>query len=150
VTITAWGVFLLGATNVWLCFGLLGQRVLLEEQGAVVSPLLRFWAALIWAVLFFSLTVSVLQRRRLARLLLPLSLLFYGFYNLGQVWFFAATPTARQGWWVAAVGFLLATLWAAWALNRPVSRSYFQQTPVPPDSVDGTPGSRIEDSSYVK
>ena len=132
VTIAAWGVFLYGAANLWLSAGLLAQRTLLDSRAAVVSPLLRLGAALVWAVLFFSLALSVLRRRPLARLLLPLSLLVFGFYNLGLTWFFVATPTARQGWWIAAVGHGLATLFSAWALNRPLSRPYFLQPDDPP------------------
>ena len=144
------GGFSFGAANVWLSGGLLTQRALLEARGTLVSPELRLWAAVIWAALFFSLALSVLQRRRLARLLLPLSLLLYALYNWGLVWFFAATPAARQGWWVAVAGYLLATILSAWALNRPVSRPYFQQSADPPDPDDQSPDSRIEGTSYVK
>ena len=126
VTLIAWGVFLLGLVNGWRALGLFRQRRLLQELDVVPDPLITLLIALLWAAVFVILALFVWQGRPITRLLAPLALFFYAFYQLLLVSVFARSDQSSNGL-IGTIGlYLVAVLFTIWALNRRSARGYFE------------------------
>ena len=96
------------------------------------DPRLRLILASIWAILFVAAAVALRRRWPPVRVIIPILLLIYGLYRVGLLVAFAQTEDSRGGWPVLAVSFAIATLLAAWVLNRKSIRSYFGLLVQPP------------------
>jgi hypothetical protein len=89
VTLLTWGVFLLGLVNVWRAVALFKQSNLLLDLGVSLDPRLRMFVAIIWALVFISISLSIWRRWKAARFLTPILLILYAVYQLGLVRFFS-------------------------------------------------------------
>lgn len=127
VTITLWGVFLLGAWNAARAVTLARKSDLLLELDLVPDPRIRMAAALIWAVLFIVLAVMLRQKRKFVRRATPLSLILYTLMELALLFFFVQAPAAKRSWLPNALFYAGAVLFTYWALNRSASDSYFEE-----------------------
>ena len=125
VTLITWGLLLLGLANIWRSVGLWRQSDMLLELGIGPDPRLRLAISVAWVVLFGASAATIWTRKRLARLLAPAVLIFYGLYRLALI--FIASQTANQD--IRIIGNLIfytaLTLFAVWSLNRPLARQYF-------------------------
>ncbi|MCI0393858.1 MAG: hypothetical protein L0332_07690 [Chloroflexi bacterium] len=125
VTLTAWGVFLLGLVNGWRAASLGRQLSLQLELAVAVDPRLRLVLAGLWAILFVAAAVALWQRQPVARRAVPLFLLIYAVYQFGLPVLFARAAEAQRNWPVVALQYVLAILFATWALNRAAAKRYF-------------------------
>lgn len=124
VTLTLWGVFLLGVWNFGRALALLQQRELLQELEARPDPVFRLGMALVWGVMFAGLAVALYRRRPFTRRLLPLMIAVYAFYEIGLILIFTvAGPSTLVLETLLAAG---AVGFCYWALNRPVVTQYFE------------------------
>lgn len=127
VTVTRWGVFLLGCANVWRAYGLAYQSDLLVDLGASPSPAIPLTLAAVWAGLFFGLTIALWRRREMTRWWLPLSVALYGAYRMFALFVLILEPVAQQAWLVRLLPLLALSCFAAWALNRPASAGFWRR-----------------------
>lgn len=125
VTLTLWGVYLLGVWNFARALALSRQSALLQELAAQPDPALRLTLALLWSGLFWGLGEMLRRQRPSTRHLIPLSIVSYAAYELALLLFFApAGPHWRALWFdllLAGAG----ALFTAWALNRTAVMPYF-------------------------
>ncbi len=126
VTITLWGVFILGAWNVGRALTLGQQSRLLLEFGVVPDPRWRLIIALMWSSLFWGLTILLKRKRPITRQAIPLLILVYALFELGFLFFFAQAMPARRAWLVNMVFYGILFLFVSWALNRPAAKVYFK------------------------
>ncbi len=125
VTLTLWGVFLLGVWNFGRALALGQQRVLLQELGAHPDPTFRLIVALVWGIVFFGLGDMLRRKRPFTRRLIPLSIFLYALYEMGLIILFAAAAPARQSLLLDALLVLSGVLFSGWALNRTAVYAYF-------------------------
>ncbi len=125
LTLIAWGLLLLGLTNIWRSFGLWRQSDMLLELGIGPDPRLRLAISVAWAVLFGVSAVTIWTQKRLAHLLAPGVLILYGLYRMSLM-FFASQSSGQD---IRIIGNLIfyaaLALFAGWSLNRPKARQYF-------------------------
>lgn len=125
VTLTFWGVLLLGGWN--------GGRVLamslnyrtLARLNAAPDLRIRLGMALVWAILLGGAAIGLWQRRPFTRKGLPLLLSLYAMYELGLLALFAQSPSACNSWLVNTLFYLSIMLFSIWALNRTAVKTYF-------------------------
>ncbi len=118
VTLTLWGVFLLGIWNVGRALALLQQRELLQELAARPDPMVRLLLALAWGCAFFVLAEGLRRKRPLTRPLIPLAIALYALYEISLLVFIAPV---RPPWTILAFDSLLALLGVSfswWALRK--------------------------------
>jgi hypothetical protein len=118
VTLTLWGVFLLGIWNVGRALALFQQRELLQELAARPDPMVRLLVALMWGCAFFVLAEGLRRKRPFSRPLIPLAIALYALYEISLLAFIAPV---RPPWPVLAFDSLLALLgvsFAWWALRK--------------------------------
>lgn len=127
ISLIAWGMVLLGCTNLWRTIGLARQSQMLAELGSSLSPIVRLGMALFWAIVFAILSSLLWQQHSMARRAVPLALLVYGAYQLGLIAFFFVSPAAQTGWQALLVFYLSLSLLSYWALNRRAA-AYFWRT----------------------
>jgi hypothetical protein len=125
VTLTAWGVFLIGIANGWRALGLYRSSDLLLSLGAQPDPRLRLALALIWAALFALLALSIWRRRAAVRRRLAVVLALYLAYELTVNVLLARSDLARQGWPAWALLSAALFLAAVWSLYHRAARTYF-------------------------
>lgn len=124
VTIAALGFFLTGLANAWRAAGLFRQSELLLSLGADPDPRLRLVFSMLWAVVLLGAGAAIWMGRPVVRLLAPVLLLIYAVYNLALLWLFAQPEAARRGLLASGLYYLVAILFATWALNRSAARMY--------------------------
>ena len=123
VTLTLWGVFLLGVWNLARALALGQQRDLLQELAAKPDPTLRLVIALVWGAVFLGLVEALRRKRPFTRRLIPLTIMLYTLYEIGLILFF--TTAARETLALdilTAVGLVAFT---GWTLNRTAAAPYF-------------------------
>jgi hypothetical protein len=126
VTITAVGVLLLGAINVWRVVGLIRQLDMLLTLEMTFDPRLQLVVAIGWAILFGVLTIMTWRHRPITKWLVPFALTLYAIFQLLIPLIFA--PAAQLN--SAEISFYITiVLFSAWALNRPATQTYFQSNP---------------------
>lgn len=126
VTLTLWGVYLLGIWNVGRALALFQQRELLQDLVARPDPMFRLLMALAWGCAFFVLAEGLRKKRPFTRHLIPLSIALYALYEISLLAFIAPV---HPPWTILAFDSLLALLGvgiATWALNRTAVAPYFQ------------------------
>lgn len=125
VTLTFWGVFLLGG---WNCGRLLtiGLKYrLLTTFATMPAPLFRLVMALVWMLLLWAVVLALWQRRPFTRRAIPAILIVYAIYELGLLLIFAQAGPARSGWLVNTLFYLFIIVFSYWALNRTAVAAYF-------------------------
>lgn len=120
LTITFLGIFLLAVWNLWRAWIVAQQSALLVEIGVTLDPRLRLVLALVWGLIFLWLAVALWQRRKVARILLPATVLLYGGYHL-LLLLFTPAPAARQGWALQLLFLIAAAGWSLWVSRRRVN-----------------------------
>jgi hypothetical protein len=126
VTLTLWGVFLLGG---WNCGRLLSISLnyrLLTTFSTTPTPLFRLVMALVWVLLLWAAVLALWQRRPFARHIIPTILIIYAIYELGLLLIFAQAGPARSGWLANTLFYLAIIVFSYWALNRTAVKSYFR------------------------
>jgi hypothetical protein len=118
VTITLWGVFLIGAWNGGRAWALWQQSDLLRELGARPDPTILTGLAIVWIVVWLGLGVALWQKRPFTRHAIPATLIIYALYELSLLTWLAATPPPQQGWRFHILLFTIMTLFSLWSLNR--------------------------------
>lgn len=127
VTLTFWGVFLLGG---WNCGRLLATGLnyrLLALFSTTPSPLFRLAAALVWMMLFWGAALALWQKRPFTRHIIPAILFIYMVYELSLLLFFAQAEPARSSWLINTLFYLFCIGFSYWALNRTAVTSYFRE-----------------------
>lgn len=126
VTITLWGVFLLGAWNAAEAVTLGRKSGLFLELDVVPNPRIRIALALVWAILFGLQTVLIIQKRQSSRRATPLLLALYALTELTLLLIFAKAPAAKRSLLPNALFYGVAISFTYWALNRSAADSYFE------------------------
>lgn len=124
VTLTLWGVFLLGVWNLGRALALGQQRDLLKELAAQPDPVFRLMMALVWGVIFLGLAEALRRRRPFTRRLIPVLIGLHALYEIGLILFFTTT-IARE---TLILDIVLAgggVAFTAWALLRTAVSHYF-------------------------
>lgn len=121
VTLTLWGTLALSVWNAGRVLALLAQRPAAQTLDLVPDPRLRLALALVWAASLAGGGVALLQKRPLARRLLPLLLAAHAFTEIGLLLLYGQSPLNQARWfWMA--GLLLGwLLFSTWALTRPAA-----------------------------
>jgi hypothetical protein len=125
VTLLTWGVFLLGLVNAWRAVALFKQSKLLLNLGATLDPRLRMFFALIWALVFLAISLSIWRRWKAARFVTPIFLILYAAYQFGLIRFFSQTFGVNDNWQTDIVLYTAALIFTIWALNHKDARNYF-------------------------
>ena len=126
VTLTIWGVFLLGGWNLGRLLTLWLNFRLLTTFATSPSPLFRLILATIWTVLFWTAALALWQKRPFTRRAIPSILTIYMIFELGILFLFTQSGPARSGWLISAFFYLLCIAFSYWALNRTAVQSYFR------------------------
>ncbi|MCB0035672.1 MAG: hypothetical protein KDE51_16685 [Anaerolineales bacterium] len=126
VTITRWGVFILGIANGWQAAVLYQQAAVLQEFAPVISPTIRIGLAAVWAVLLCLLAGAIWWRRPWVRTAVPVALIAYTLYHLAML-VIAESSIAKEGWLGDLLLGLTGAAFSIWALRRSAVASYFQQ-----------------------
>ena len=127
VTLTFWGVFLLGG---WNCGRLLVTSLnyrLLATFSTTPTPLFRLVMASVWMLLLWLAALVLWQRRPFIRRAIPSILIVYAVYELGLLLIFAQAGPARNGWLINTLFYLFIIVFSYWALNRTAVTSYFKK-----------------------
>ena len=127
VTLTFWGVFLLGG---WNCGRLLVTSLnyrLLATFSTTPTPLFRLVMALVWMLLLWLAALVLWQRRPFIRRAIPSILIVYAVYELSLLLLFAQTDPARSSWLINTLFYLFIIVFSYWALNRTAVTSYFKK-----------------------
>ncbi len=124
---TLWGIFFLGAWNAGRVFVIGQHQKMLLELETGVDPRLRLVIAIVWMIIFWTLTVLLRQGRSVTRWAIPILLLSYGLFELGLLFLFAKDFTARRAWLLDATFYLIMVLSTYWALNRSAAKHYFEE-----------------------
>lgn len=128
VTITLWGVFLLGVWNVARAIALVQQSAVLLTLDVQPDPRLHLIMALVWAIAFLALAFALWQKQPFARQAIPLLLLLYALYELSLLVIFVQSPLARRSWLLNTLAYIETILFAHWALNRSAAQAYFAKS----------------------
>lgn len=126
VTLTFWGVFLLGG---WNCGRLLVLGLnyrLLATFPTIPTPFFRLMMALVWMLLFWAAALVLWQRRPFIRRAIPSMLFIYAVYELSLLLIFAQAGPARSSWRVNALFYVVIIVFSYWALNRTAVTAYFR------------------------
>lgn len=126
VTITRWGVFILGVASGWQAAAIWQQAAVLQEFNLVILSNARLLLASIWSVVFIALGVAIWFRRPWVRTAVPVALFVYTLYHLTLL-ILAQSPPAQAGWPADALFGLAGTLFSLWALRRTAAAAYFAQ-----------------------
>lgn len=126
VTLILWGVFLLGVWNVARAIAWARQKSILLALDAIPDPRLRLIVAVVWGVAFLGLSLALWRRWPFVRQAIPIFLLLYAVYQLSLSLFLTQVPLNRQGWFLRAIIYAGAIVFAQWALNRDGAKSYFE------------------------
>ncbi|HEX6383653.1 MAG TPA: hypothetical protein VF177_03185 [Anaerolineae bacterium] len=126
VTLTLWGVFLLGVWNIGRAIALGRQSSILLALGATPDPRLRLVIAVFWGLLFLGLALALWRRRSFTRQAVPISLLLYTLYRLSLLLFFTQVPVNWQAWLPQSMMYVGVIVFAQWALNRAGAKTYFR------------------------
>ncbi len=125
VTLTLWGVFLLGVWNLGRALALGQQRSLLQELASRPDPTFRLILALVWGVVFIGLAEALRRKRPFTRRLIPLAIAGYALYEISLILVFAVDALARQTLGLEALLAAGAVGLSYWALNRTAVADYF-------------------------
>jgi uncharacterized membrane protein YeaQ/YmgE (transglycosylase-associated protein family) len=126
VTITRWGVLILGMVSGWQAAALFQQAAVLQEFNPVISPFLRGWFAIVWSVFFCVLTSAIWLRRPWVRMAVPVALFTYTLYHLIML-AIAKSSIAQEGWLGDLLLGLAGTIFTIWSLRRTAVATYFQK-----------------------
>ncbi len=125
VTLTIWGVFLLGGWNFGRLLTLWLNFRLLTTFATTPSPLFRLILAAVWTVVLWSVSLTLWQKRSFTRRAIPSILIIYMIVALGILLTFSQSGLARSGWLLRALFYLVCISFSYWALNRAAVQSYF-------------------------
>lgn len=127
VTLTLWGVYLLGVWNFSRALALSQQRALLQELASRPNPAYRLIMALVWGIVFIGLAEALRRRRPSARRLIPLMLACYALYETGLIFFVLTLNmnATRQALALETVLIVASVVFTFWALNRTAVSRYF-------------------------
>jgi hypothetical protein len=126
VTLTIWGVFLLGGWNLGRLLTLWLNFRLLTTFAEAPSPLFRLILTAIWTILFWAAALALWQKRPFTRRAIPSILTIYMGFELGMLFAFAKAGPARSGWLTTTLFYLFCIAFSYWALNRTAVQSYFR------------------------
>lgn len=127
VTLTFWGVFLLGG---WNCGRLLSIGLnyrLLATFSTTPAPFFRLMLALGWMLLLWAAALALWQKRPFTRHAIPAILFVYAVYELVLLLIFAQAGPARSSWLINTLFYLFITVFSYWALHRTAVASYFKK-----------------------
>ena len=103
------------------------QSDVLSELNNKIDPLFRLVAALVWAIVFGGMIVTLRQKLPFTRRAIPIILLLYAVYELSLTTTLAQTPPAQNSWLSNGAFYLLIVLFSTWALNRTAVTPYFER-----------------------
>ena len=127
VTLTIWGVFLLGGWNCGRLFATGLKYRLLTTFSTTPTPLFRLVMALLWMLLLWSVALALWRRRPFTRHVVPSLLIIYTIYELALLLIFARSGPARSGWLIDVLFYIMLTVFSYWALNRTAVAAYFRK-----------------------
>jgi hypothetical protein len=127
VTITLWGVFLLGTWNAGRALAVGWRSELLLEIGVQPDPRWRLMVALLWSLIFWGAALALWRNQPIARLVIPVLLFFYALSEFGFLLFLSQSTLAKRAWLMYTVFHLGTILFSWWTLNRSAVRFYFNQ-----------------------
>jgi hypothetical protein len=127
VTITLWGVFLLGVWNMGRVVAIIQQSNVLSELNNKIDPRIRLVAALLWALWLGGMVIALRQRRPFTRRAIPITLLLYAVYELSLTITFAQNQPAQSSWRLNGLFYLVVIIFSTWALNRTAVTPYFEK-----------------------
>lgn len=127
VTLTLWGVFLLGGWNLGRLLSLWLNYRLLTTFATSPSPLFRLVIAAIWTILLWAAALALWQKRPFTRRAIPSILTIYMGFELGILFAFTQSDPARSGWLITALFYLFCIAFSYWTLNRTAVKSYFKE-----------------------
>ena len=125
VTLTFWGVFLLGGWNGGRLLAIGANYRLLAAFSTTPSPLFLLLMALVWMLLLWAAALALWQKRPFTRRGIPSLLFVYAVYELILL-LFAQTEPARSGWLINILFYLFIVLFSYWVLNRTAVKPYFR------------------------
>ena len=123
VTLTGWGVLLVGLVNIWRSASLFRQLELLLELDVTPDPRLRLVIAVAWSLFFCVLAVAIYRHFRMVRCAVPVGLFLYTIYRMVLVYISSADTSFDRMWLNLAVSGA-AILFSIWALNRSEAIEY--------------------------
>ncbi|MCA9971744.1 MAG: hypothetical protein KC425_16075 [Anaerolineales bacterium] len=125
VTLTLWGVFLVGGWHAARALALLAQQPAAAALAVHPAPGSRLALAVAWAVLFGGCGVALWRKRPFTRRLIPILSALQALVDVGLLILFGQSPLNQARWlWTASL-FLGWVLFCTWALNRPAAAPYF-------------------------
>ncbi len=123
VTLTGWGVLLVGLVNIWRSASLFRQLELLLELEVSPDPRLRLILSIAWSLFFCVVAAAIWRRFKIVRWLAPAGLFLYTIYRMGILYISPADSGFDRIWLRLAVS-AAAILFSIWALNRPEAIEY--------------------------
>jgi hypothetical protein len=123
VTLTGWGVLLVGLVNIWRSASLFRQLELLLELDVTPDPRMRLVIAVAWSLFFCVLAAAIWRRFKMVRFVVPVGLFIYAIYRMAIVYVSPADSGFDRIWLNLAV-YGAAILFSIWALNRPEAVEY--------------------------
>ena len=123
ITLTGWGVLLVGLVNIWRSASLFRQLELLLELDVILDPRLQLILSVAWALFFCVLAVAIWRRFKMVRFTVPVGLFVYTIYRMAIVYISPAFSGFDRIWLSLAVSGV-AILFSIWALNRPEAIEY--------------------------
>lgn len=126
VTLTLWGVFLLGGWNCGRLIMISLNYRLLAPFSTTPKPFFRLIMALVWLLLLWAAALALWQKRPFTRHTIPALLFIYAVYELGLLLAFAQAGPARSGWLVNTLFYMVIIMFSYWALNRTAVTAYFR------------------------
>ena len=123
VTLTGWGVLLIGLVNIWRSASLFQQLELLLVLDVTPDPRLRLVIAVAWSLFFCVVAIAIWRRIEMVRFAVPVGLFIYTIYRMSIV-YLSATYSGFDRMWLSLAVYGAAILFSIWALNRPESIEY--------------------------
>ena len=123
VTLTGWGVLLIGLVNIWRSASLFRQLELLLELDVTPDPRLRLILSVAWSLFFCVLAVAIWRRFRMVRWVVPAGLFVFTIYRLG-IFFISPADSSFDRTWLRLAVSGAAILFSIWALNRTEAIEY--------------------------
>lgn len=124
VTFLAVGVFIFGLGQLWQAGAIYGHTAVLTTLPNTLNPHLRLIAALLWALLAFTLSLTLWRGWAPTRWLIPLAGSAFLLYHLSLITI-STSIMAQRGW----TGNLLLgsslLLLTSFILHRPAARPFF-------------------------
>ncbi len=123
VTLTGWGVLLIGLVNIWRSASLFRQLELLLELDVTPDPRLRLILSVAWSLFFCVLAAAIWRRFKMVRWAVPAGLFLFTIYRLG-IFFISPADSSFDRTWLRLAVSGAAILFSIWALNRTEAIEY--------------------------